>query len=93
MRNSLRMLTMVLLVVALIGGLTITAGASDFSDYETAIGYLDSYADNVASDADFAANISASLDTVRESISSYGTFLSLLPPVIAIALALITKEV
>ena len=93
MKKNLRMVTLLLLVVALVGAMTITAAASDFSDYETAIGYLDGYADNVASDADFAANISAALNTVRESISSYGTFLSLLPPVIAIALALITKEV
>ena len=93
MKKNLRMVTLLLLVIALVGAMTITAAASDFSDYETAIGYLDGYADNVASDADFAANISAALNTVRESISSYGTFLSLLPPVIAIALALITKEV
>ena len=93
MRNTLRMLALLLVVVALVGGLTIPAFASDFSDYDTAIGYLDSYADNVGVDADFGANISAALETVRESISSYGTFLSLVPPVIAIALALITKEV
>ena len=89
----MRMLTLLLVVVTLLGGLTITASASDFSDFDTAIGYLDSYADNVGVDENFSANISAALDTVRESISSYGTFLSLLPPIIAIALALITKEV
>ena len=93
MRNNLRMLTLLLLVIALLGGLTITASASDFSDYDSAIGYLDSYADNVGVDENFGANIAAALNTVRESISSYGTFLSLMPPVIAIALALITKEV
>ena len=89
----MRMLTLLLVVVALLGGMAITASASDFSDYDTAIGYLDSYADNVGVDENFSANISAALDTVRESVSSYGTFLSLVPPVIAIALALITKEV
>ena len=93
MRNNLRMLTLLLLVVALLGGLTVTASATDFSDYDSAIGYLDSYADNVGVDENFSANIAAALETVRQSISSYGTFLSLLPPVIAIALALITKEV
>ena len=93
MRTSMRMLTLLLVVVTLLGGLTITASASDFSDFDTAIGYLDSYADNVGVDENFSANISVALDTVRESISSYGTFLSLLPPIIAIALALITKEV
>ena len=93
MRNNLRMLTLLLLVVALLGGLTVTASATDFSDYDSALGYLDSYADNVGVDENFSANIAAALETVRESISSYGTFLSLLPPIIAIALALITKEV
>jgi len=93
MRNNLRMLTLLLLVVALLGGLTVTAAATDFSDYDSAIGYLDSYADNVGVDENFGANIAAALETVRESISSYGTFLSLMPPIIAIALALITKEV
>ena len=93
MRNNLRMLTLILLVAALLGGLTVTASATDFSDYDSAIGYLDSYADNVGADENFSANIAAALETVRESISSYGTFLSLLPPIIAIALALITKEV
>ena len=93
MRTSMRMLSLLLVVVSLLGGLAITASASDFSDFDTAIGYLDSYADNVGVDENFSANISAALDTVRESISSYGTFLSLLPPIIAIALALITKEV
>ena len=93
MRTSMRMLTLLMVVVALLGGMAITASASDFSDYDTAIGYLDSYADNVGVDENFSANISAALETVRESVSSYGTFLSLVPPVIAIALALITKEV
>ena len=89
----MRMLTLLLVVVTLLGGMAMTASASDFSDYDTAIGYLDCYAENVGVDENFGANIAAALETVRESISSYGTFLSLLPPVIAIALALITKEV
>ena len=93
MRTSMRMLTLLLVVVTLLGGMAMTASASDFSDYDTAIGYLDCYAENVGVDENFGANIAAALETVRESISSYGTFLSLLPPVIAIALALITKEV
>ena len=93
MRNTLRMLTVLLVAVFLVGGLCMTASASEFSDYDSAIGYLDSYADNVAGDENFGENIAAALQTVRETISSYGTFLSLVPPVIAIALALITKEV
>ena len=40
----------------------------------------------------FDENIDAALTTARETVSSYGTVMALLPPVIAIALALLTKE-
>ncbi len=60
------------------------AGASD---------YVDSYADNLTNDSNFEENISTALATVRETIGSYATVWSLLPPIIAIVLALITKEV
>ena len=69
-----------------------TTGA-DYSNSEEALAYLDSYADNVGSDENFDENINAALETVRKDVSGYATFLSLLPPIIAIALALITKEV
>ena len=71
---------------------TETTGA-DYSNSEEALAYLDSYADNVGSDENFDENINAALETVRKDVSGYATFLSLLPPIIAIALALITKEV
>ncbi len=93
MRNTLRMLTLVLVLVSLLGGFALTASASDLSDYDSALGYLDGYADNVGVDENFDANIRTAMETVRQDVSSYATFLSLLPPVIAIALALITKEV
>lgn len=65
----------------------------DLSDTDSAHAYVDAYADNLDSDPDFKTHIEAAIAKVRESIKSYATILSLLPPVIAIVLALITKEV
>ena len=86
---------LLILAVSLLAGLALTASAADFGDYDTAMDYLDtdSYKTNVNADPDFESNIAQALETVRQSISTYATFWSLLPPIIAIALALITKEV
>ncbi len=65
----------------------------DLSDDESAHAYVDSYADNLTNDPGFKEHIELAIAKIRESISSYATILSLLPPVIAIVLALITKEV
>ena len=65
----------------------------DLTDGGSAKAYVDSYADNLEADADFEIHINDAIAKVRESIGSYATVLSLLPPIIAIALALITKEV
>ena len=65
----------------------------DLSDSDSAHAYVDAYADNLDADPDFKTHIEAAIAKVRESIKSYATILSLLPPVIAIVLALITKEV
>ena len=92
MRNRNKLLTLLLTLAVLVGAMTITASAAEFSQ-EDAFAYLDSYADNVGVDENFDENITAALDAARESVSSYGTLLALLPPVIAIALALLTKEV
>lgn len=92
MRRTLRMLTLLLTLAVLLGAMTLTASAAEFSE-EDAFAYLDSYADHVGVDEDFGDNVAAALEVARSSISSYGTFLALLPPIIAIALALITKEV
>ena len=92
MRNTMRMLTLLLTLAVLFGALTLTASAVELSE-EDAFAYLDSYADNVGVDENFDANIGAALDVARGSVSSYATLLSLLPPIIAIALALLTKEV
>jgi len=83
---------MILLVAMLIGALAMTASAAELSS-EDAFAYLDGYADNVGVDPDFDANIAGALTMARESVGSYATFAALLPPIIAIALALLTKEV
>lgn len=93
MRRTLRNLLLLVLTVMLLGSLALTASAAEFTDTEDALEYLDGYSDNVASDSDFEANISSALATVREEIDIYATVWALLPPIIAIVLALITKEV
>ncbi len=92
MKHTFRMLTLLLCLAVCFGAMPLAASAAQFSQ-EEAFAYLDSYADNVGADENFAANIGAALDTARESVSSYATFWALLPPIIAIALALVTKEV
>ena len=92
MRRTVRFLSMRLMLVMLVGVLAMTAGAAELSS-EDAFAYLDGYADNVGVDPDFDANIAGALTVARESVGSYATFLALLPPIIAIVLALLTKEV
>ena len=55
--------------------------------------YVNSYADNLTNDSQFEAHIKSAIAKVRETIKTYATFWSLVPPIIAIVLALITKEV
>ncbi|MBQ2667454.1 MAG: Na+/H+ antiporter NhaC family protein [Clostridia bacterium] len=55
--------------------------------------YLDEYDENVEGDPAFAENLIAALQTARSEVKVYGTWFSLLPPIIAIVLALLTKEV
>ena len=93
MTKTMRTFALLLCAVLLLGAFAFTANASEFADPEAALGYLDSYADNVAADPNFEANIAESLNTVRQDVNGYATFASLIPPVIAIVLALITKEV
>jgi Na+/H+ antiporter NhaC len=69
------------------------AAPADLTDHDAAKEYIDNYADNVQADADFKANIAKALDTVRKDIPAYGTFWAIFPPLLAILLALITKEV
>ena len=93
MKRTLRTLVLLTLVAALIGCFCLSASAAEFESAEDALGYLDSYADNVGADENFDENIDSALALVREDIGTYGTIVALLPPIIAIALALITKEV
>ncbi len=65
----------------------------DLSDGESAHAYVDSYADNLEADPNFKENVGAAIEKVREDIPTYATFASLLAPIIAIVLSLITKEV
>ena len=65
----------------------------DLSDGDSALAYVEKYADNLEADADFKAHIETAIAKVRESIPTYATFAALLAPIIAIVLALITKEV
>ena len=88
-------LTLVFALATGVGAEEAAPEAPDYTDYDTALDYLDrdNYKENVGSDPDFSANIAQALATVRQFISSYATIFSLLPPIIAIVLALITKEV
>ncbi len=69
------------------------AEAPDLSDAEAAREYIDGYADNVQEDPDFKENIQTALATVRQTRPAYGTFWAVFPPILAIVLALVTKEV
>ena len=90
--KTTRIFSLLLILAMLLGAMALSAGAAQFSP-EDAIAYLDAYDENVASDPDFAANVDTAIAAARTSVSSYATVLSLLPPIIAIGLALITKEV
>ena len=65
----------------------------DLTDADSAQEYVDGYAGNLEADPGFESHIQTAIAKVRESIKNYATFWSLLPPIIAIVLALITKEV
>ncbi|MBR4867740.1 MAG: Na+/H+ antiporter NhaC family protein [Clostridia bacterium] len=65
----------------------------DLSDSESAHEYVDSYADNLNADPAFDEHLNGALDTVRQETPAYATFWALVPPILAIGLALITKEV
>ncbi len=65
----------------------------DLTDSDSAQAYVDGYADNLSADPSFDEHLATALDTVRTGIPAYATVWALLPPVIAIVLALITKEV
>ena len=65
----------------------------DLSDAESAQEYVGNYADNLGSDPDFESHVEQAIGKVREDIGAYASFAALIPPIVAIILALITKEV
>ena len=65
----------------------------DLSKGSSAMDYTSNYADNLQADPAFDEHLETAMKTVREDVPQYATVWSLLPPVIAIVLALITKEV
>ena len=93
MTRTIRMITLLLIVAALTMCFAFTASAATYESTDDALEYLGGYSDHVQSDPSFEENIAAAIEMVRQSISSYATIWALLPPIIAIALALITKEV
>ena len=93
MRRTRRILTLLLILAALIGCLCFTASAAGYESTDEALEYLDGYSDYLGTDPDFEANVDAAINMVRQDVSTYATILALLPPLIAIVLALITKEV
>ncbi len=82
-----------LLLALLFGGVCAAAETPDLADAAGAAEYLDGYADNVGTDPDFDQNVTTAIGTMQKDVGAYATALALLPPIIAIVLALITKEV
>ena len=82
-----------LVLASVVGAADVEAEAPDYTDYDTAIGYLDEYTTNSGSDENFEENSKTALETVRAEMPMFSTFWALIPPIIAIVLALITKEV
>ncbi len=66
--------------------------ALDLSDSEVAAEFIDSYSDNVGQE-NFDDDLKAALETKRGDVPFYATWIALIPPIIAILLALLTKEV
>ncbi len=62
-------------------------------EMEWALDYVDKYDENIAGDASFEDNLEKAIAVISSDVKVYNTFLALLPPIIAIVLALITKEV
>lgn len=94
-------------IMVLLLGMTMTAYAKEtdstavttevvYSEEEmsAALEYVDEYDLNLMADGEnFAANLEQSVEVIRSDVKVYATWIALLPPMIAIVLALITKEV
>ncbi len=96
MTKTMKILTVAFVLVLSLTMFAFSASATeavDYTDYDTAVEYLDAYTDNSNADENFAENSATALETVRKEIPFYASFWALVPPIIAIVLALITKEV
>ncbi len=109
MKKTAKLLSVLFCVILTVFSLSITVFADDsaadaaaapeaavsdsITEEEAAHAYLDDYATNLKEDANFKEHLASSLEVVRKNLSKYATFWALVPPIIAIALALITKEV
>lgn len=51
----------------------------DLADGDSALEYVNSYADNLESDPEFETNVDTAINKVRETIPQYATFWALLP--------------
>jgi len=65
----------------------------DLANAESAKEYVDKYADNVQNDKEFKAHEAQALRAVRTVEPLFGTWWAIFPPLLAILLALVTKEV
>ena len=89
-----KVLSLVLIVAcALFAQAETSASAPDLTQLEAAKAYVGAYADKVQSDPEFKAHEAQALATIRTENRFFGTGWALLPPLLAILLALITKEV
>ena len=66
--------------------------APDLTDSEQASEFIDAYSENVGSE-NFTEDLNQAIATKRQDVKPFATIWALLPPIIAILLALITKEV
>ena len=62
-------------------------------DVKGARAYIEAYADNVQHDPAFKENEAQALATIRTETKCFGTWWAIFPPLLAILLALVTKEV
>jgi len=65
----------------------------DLKNAEDADIFIGEYADQVENTPEFTKNLNTALNTKKQSVPFYATWYALIPPIVAIILALITKEV
>ena len=83
-------------VTVVVDGATNVYDLAAIADSDAAKGaksYIGAYADNVQNDKAFAANEAKALATIRGENRFFGTWWAIFPSLLAIFLALVTKEV